>query len=258
MIQNKPSLTVVVICLTIIGSFYLTSKTGIYIKSLGGAVESGGQVSNTISVTGAGEVTAKPDMALFSFSFSETAPTSQAALDKVNQKITAALKIIRDSGISDKDISTGFLGVSPQYDWSVNPRRLTGQAATQSVDVKMKKIDDKAAKVTALIDKLSEINNIQLNGVSFDIEDKTDLFKQARELAYNKARDKAAQLAKLSSVNLLKPVSIVDTNYDVSPQPYLENVAMLKSASVDSGGGASIPTGELTIKANLNILWGIQ
>lgn len=258
MIQNKLSLTAIVICLTIIGSFYLTSKTGIYIKTLGGAVESGGQVSNTISVTGAGEVTAKPDMATFSFGFSETAPTSQAALEKVNQKISAALKIIRESNIPDKDIGTGFLGVSPQYDWSVNPRRLTGQVATQSVDVKMKNIDDQATKVTALIDKLSEINNIQLNGVSFDVEDKTDLFKRARELAYNKAKDKATQLAKLANVSLQKPVSIVDTNYDVSPQPYLENVAMLKSAPMDSSGGASIPTGELTIKANLNILWGIQ
>jgi uncharacterized protein YggE len=215
--------------------------------------------SDTISVSGAGEVNAKPDIALFNFSFSELAPSSREAMDKVNQKVTQALKILKDNGIADKDVSTGYINLSTDYDYSNNARRILGQRAVQSINVKVRGIDDKATKATQIIDKLTEIENINLGGISFDIDDKTKLFEQARELAFAKAKAKASQLSKLASVSLDRPVSISDTTYDVSPQPYMANVAMLKSASYDSAGsGSSVPTGELTVTANLSILWGIK
>ena len=256
--DTKSPLPLLIVCLTIFGSLFLLSRTGIYIKNLGGSVETGGRVSDTISVSGTGEVTAKPDTSLFSFSFSELAPTSKEAMSKVNQKISAALQILKTSGISDKDISTGYLNISTDYDWSNNTRRLLGQRATQSVNVKVKNLDEKAAKATEVIDKLTEIESIDLGGISFDIDDKTKLYEQARELAFNKAKDKATQLSRLAKTTLDRPVSISDTTYDVAARPLLNNVASLKSAVPVAGGGSSIPTGELTVTASLSILWGIK
>lgn len=251
--------TLLAICATIVLSSIIVSRTGVTIRNAGGAVDSSGKISDTISVSGTGEVTAKPDMAQFNFSFSELAPTSKAAMDKVNQKVTQALKVLKDSGIDDKDISTGYLNVSTDYDYSGSTRRVTGQRATQSIDVKVKKIDDKATKATQVIDQLSAIDNINLGGISFDIDDKTKLFEQARELAFNKAKDKASQLSKLAGVGLDRPVSISDSTYDVTPRPYMDNIASMKTLAIpETGGGSSVPTGELTVTANLSILWGIK
>lgn len=255
--NNKYLSSVIIISLSLIFSTWLMLKTGIYIKSTGG-VESNGKISNTISVSGDGKVYSKPDMVQLSVGFQETASTSKEALAKVNQKIDATMKLLKNNNISESDITTNNLSVYTEYDYSGSSRRVIGQKASQSLEIKIKKIDDKATKATKIIDELSSIDNLQLNGIYFDIEDKTELFSKARELAFNKAEQKAKELAKLAKVKLTKPISISDTNYDVSPVRYT-NVAMDSVMSAKSAGsGAQISTGEMDISADLSILWGIE
>lgn len=255
--NNNNLRPVFIIALALILSAVFISRTGIYIKNTGG-VESNGRISNTISVNGDGKVFAKPDMVQVNIAFQETAPTSKAALDKVNQKIDSAMKVLKNNSISDSDITTGNLNLYTEYDYSNSSRRIIGQRASQSIEVKIKKIDAKATKATKIIDELSSIDNLQINGISFDIEDKTEFFSKARELAFNKAKQKAEELAKLSKVKLVKPISISDSTYDISPVPYTTNVAQLKSLGSGMAADSQISTGEMGISANLSILWGIE
>jgi hypothetical protein len=258
--NNKNTAQIAIIALTIILSTFFISRTGIYIKNTGG-VESNGKISNTISVSGDGKVSAKPDMVKLNIGFQETAPTSKDALAKVNSKVDSALKILKDNGISDSDIITSNLNIYTEYDYSNSSRRIIGQRASENLEVKIKKIDDKATKAVKIVDELSAVDNLQMNGIYFDIEDKTELFSKAREMAFNKAQQKAEELAKLSKVKLAKPVSISDSTYDVSPITYSTNVANFKSATVSldsAGGGSQISSGQMDITANLSILWGIE
>lgn len=250
----------IIISIALIISALFISRTGIYIKNTGG-VESNGKISNTISVSGDGKVSAKPDMVQLNIGFQEKASTSKEALAKVNSKVDSAIKILKDNGISDSDITTSNLNVYTEYDYSGSSRRIVGQQASETLEVKIKKIDTKATKAVKIIDELSNINNLQMNGIYFDIEDKTELFSKARELAFNKAKQKAEELAKLSKVKLDKPVSISDSTYDISPVNYTSNVAQFKSASVardEASGAGSISSGQMDITANLSILWGIE
>ncbi|HPT66021.1 MAG TPA: SIMPL domain-containing protein [Candidatus Woesebacteria bacterium] len=250
----------IIISIALIISALFISRTGIYIKNTGG-IESNGKISNTISVSGDGKVSAKPDMVQLNIGFQEKASTSKEALAKVNSKVDSAIKILKDNGISDSDITTSNLNVYTEYDYSGSSRRIVGQQASETLEVKIKKIDTKATKAVKIIDELSNINNLQMNGIYFDIEDKTELFSKARELAFNKAKQKAEELAKLSKVKLDKPVSISDSTYDISPVNYTSNVAQFKSASVardEASGAGSISSGQMDITANLSILWGIE
>lgn len=251
----------IIISLAIILSAIIISRTGIYIKNTGG-VESNGKISNTISVTGDGKVSAKPDMVQLNIGFQEKASTSKEALAKVNNKIDSALKILKDNNISDSDIVTSNLNVYTEYDYSNGSRRVIGQQASETLEVKIKKIDDKATKAVKVIDELSSIDNLQMNSIYFDIEDKTKLFSQAREAAFDKAKQKAEELAKLSKVKLDKPVSITDSTYDVTSVSRYSNVSQFKTAAVAVdeavGGGSQISSGEMDITANLSILWGIE
>ena len=250
----------VVVSIAIILSAMIISRTGIYIKNTGG-VESNGKISNTISVTGDGKVSAKPDMVQLNIGFQEKASTSKDALAKVNTKIDSALKILKDNGIPDSDITTSNLNVYTEYDYNSGSRRVIGQQASENLEVKIKKIDAKASKAVKIIDELSTIDNLQMNSIYFDIEDKTDLFSKAREMAFNKAEQKAKELAKLSKVKLDKPVSITDSTYDVTPIARYSNVAQFKTAAVaidSAAGGSQISSGEMDISANLSILWGIE
>jgi len=256
---DKNLTPVIIVAVAIIFSALLISRTGIYIKNTGG-VESNGKISNTISVSGDGKISAKPDMVQLNIGFQEKASNSKEALTKVNSKIDSALKILKDNGISDSDITTSNLNIYTEYDYSSSSRRVIGQQASETLEVKIKKIDDKATKAVIIIDELSAIDNLQMNGIYFDIEDKTELFSKAREMAFNKAQQKAEELAKLSNVKLAKPVSISDSTYDITPVT-VTNVAQFKTAAVSldsAGGGTSIASGQMDITANLSILWGIE
>lgn len=256
--DNNQKLTpVIIIALAIIISAIVISRTGVSIKTTGG-VESNGQISNAISVTGDGKVSAKPDMVQIEVGFQETASTSKDALDKVNSKIDQALKILKNNNIADTDITTNNISVNTEYDYSGSIRRVLGQRASQTLTVKVKKIDEKAAKAVKVIDELSTIDNLQMNGITFDIEDKTALFTKARELAFNKAQQKAEELAKLSKVKLKKPISITDSSFDVTPVSALSNVASFKIAADSAGVGTQISSGEMSVNANLSIVWGVD
>ncbi len=256
--ENKNNLIpILIVSLAVVISALFISRTGIYIKNTGG-VESNGKVSNTISVSGDGKVSAKPDMVQLTVGFQEIAPTSKAALEKVNSKIDAVMNILKNNNIPESDITTSNLNIYTEYDYSNSTRRVVGQRASQSLEIKIKKIDAKATKASKIIDELSSVDNLQMNGIYFDIEDKTQFFSKARELAFNKAKQKASELAKLSGVKLVKPISISDSTYDVTPMPYLSNVNQYKTLNSAVASDAQISTGEMSISTNLSILWGIE
>jgi uncharacterized protein YggE len=257
--ENNKNLTpTIIIALAVILSAFFISRTGVSIKSTGG-VESNGRISNAITVSGDGQVFAKPDMVQINVGFQETDQTSKEALDKVNNKVDEALKVLKNNSIPDTDITTNNISVNTEYDYSTSTRRIIGQRASQSLTVKVKKIDAKAAKAVKIIDELSAINNLQMNGISFDIEDKTAFFSKARELAFNKAKQKAEELAKLSKTTLTKPISISDSTFDITPVPMLTNVAQFKTMAAGSvANDTQISTGEMGINANLSIVWGME
>ena len=258
MTDNK-NLPIIIICVTIILSLFIFSRTGISIKSVGGAVDNNGKISNTISVTGDGKVSVKPDMVTINISFSELAATSQEALNKVNQKLADALQILKSNDIPEADITTTGLSINTEYDYSNNTRHVTGQRASESLTIKVKKIDEKAAKAAKIIDQLSAIDNVQMNGITFDVDDKTKFFTQARELAFKKAQQKAEELARLAGVSLAKPVSITDSAYEVTPPLMYNNTKMaLGVLSAPTASDTQISTGQLDISSNLSILWGIN
>jgi len=206
----KNQLTVIVavllISIAVVIAAVVISNTNFYIKNLGTSIEQNGKLVNTLTVSGDGQVFAKPDMAEIGFSISEVAGTSQDALKNANTKIDQITNIIKSKGVDPKDIQTSQFNVSPEYDYTSTTRILKGKRATIGLDVKVKKIDDKATKATQIIDEVAKVDNVQISNITFDIEDKTSIYSQARSDAMAKAKQKANELAGLASVKLLAPV----------------------------------------------------
>jgi len=259
-VDNKNRLTlilcVIIFCIAILASALVFANSNIYIKNLGTSLEQNGMLVNTISTSGDGKVFGKPDMAMFSLGVSELAQTSQTALSNANQKATELIAILKANGIPDNDIQTSQLSIYPEYDYTNNGSVLKGQRASISLSVKVKGIDEKAEKVAKTIDAVSQISNITIGSIGFDIEDKTALFTSARQLAFAKAKQKAEELSILSNTKLLTPVSISDATYDVSaPQTVNYAADAIKS---ESTAGTSIQTGQLEVVVNLNVIFGIE
>jgi uncharacterized protein YggE len=247
---------VFVMAFVILASTLILSSADFKIKNTGGT-DPDGKFLNTVSVTGDGKVYVTPDMLTFSITATQTRDTSKEALEVVNQKISDIVKILKDKGIDEKDIQTSYLSISPEYDWTKTGRNLLGQKATQSLSIKVKNIDENATKAGEIIDEVSKISDVEVGSITFDVEDKTKSFSKARELAFDKAKQKAEELADLGDVNLGKPVSISDTSYDYS-YPTARNVAYEAADSAGSVPSTDISTGQLELSISINVSFEIE
>ncbi len=85
---------------------------------------------------------------------------------------------------------------------------LIGQKATQTFSVKVRDITADGAAIGKLIDSVSSIDSIIVNGVTFDQSDRTLGLKQARKAAYDAAKKKADEYAALSGLRIRKAIRI--------------------------------------------------
>ena len=84
---------------------------------------------------------------------------------------------------------------------------LTGQRAAQTLSIIIRRLSN-PNQIGNLITALSQINNITISGLTFDLTNKTVAEKQARGAAVADARNKAIQYSKLSN-RILGPIKLV-------------------------------------------------
>ena len=92
---------------------------------------------HTISVSGTGTVTLKPDVADLHLGVLITRQTVKAAQADAASAMTKVIAALKALGIADKDIQTSNVSLQPAYDYSSNsnPPRITGFQMSNSVTV---------------------------------------------------------------------------------------------------------------------------
>jgi uncharacterized protein YggE len=223
----------------------------------------GGQnTTGTISVSGKGEVVAVPDIATFSFSVSEEALIVADAQKQATDKTNGILAFLSKNGVGDKDVKTTSYSISPRYEyagdkygqWGTGKRTLAGYTVSQSVEVKVRKIDT----VGAILSGIGEFGADNVSGLSFSVDAYDTLVKEARAKAIAEARVNADKLADDLGVDLVRIISY----YDQNPGP----IYYAKANMMDYGmGGDSraesapqLPGGENKITSNVSVTYEIR
>lgn len=188
---------------------------------------------NTITVEGDGEAVAVPDIATFTFSVVETAKTVETAQENATKKMEATMAYLKGEKIEDKDIKTVDYSVYPQYEWQnaacptpspmgvatyCPPGKsvLTGYQVRQTIEVKVR--DTKQAGT--LLSGVGEKGATELSGLSFGLDDKDAVLKEARDKAIAKAKAKAEALADGLDVTLVRIV-----NFNENSAPYYSSMS---------------------------------
>ncbi len=211
---------------------------------------------STVSVIGIGTVMAEPDLAEMTISLTYVAPATRQAQEEVNKMAARLFEIFKKAGIEDKDIRTTSLSFRPEYQYSNNRQTLVGQRAEQSVIVKINEINTNKEKLPRLLDEITSVDKVILQQINFGIKDKSELFSQSRELAYQKAVDKANQYASLSGVKVVKALSISEFESNNFYSPIAQNKASFDYLSNSSA--ANLPTGELEITSQVSVVFLIK
>ena len=227
----------------------------ISIISISGCVKNNQQNQSTISVFGTGTVLVQPDMIQMSITLSNVAQTTRMAQAEVSRMVRQALAILKDAGIEDKNIITASLTFRSEYEY-VSRRILIGQRAEQGITFSIDEINNDSERVSVIIDRLVQIDGIELNQINFNVKDNTDYFIRSRELAFQKAVEKANQYAELSNLKIIKVLNISEEGIQqVSPiyNRFLNNQLEYASEADSSASSTIVPMGELEITTRIFI-----
>jgi uncharacterized protein YggE len=215
----------------------------------------GQDVQNTIGVSAIGEIYARPDLALISFSVVTEEQTVADALAKNSENMNKIIEFLKNSGLEDKDLKTTTFRINPRYEWrksesSIYPegeRVLVGYEATQSLQVKIRDM----SKIGVLIEGAADAGANIVGDLEFTFDDEDEFKNQAREIAINKAKTKAKELAKQLGVSLGR---IADFNESsVSPIFY-----RAEEAYGLGGGAPEVETGENLVQSTVTITYEIH
>lgn len=172
----------------------------------------------TVSVVGSGIATGAPDTAFLSAGVEATKPTATEAADAAAFAAQAMLTAIKGQGVADADITTTGLNLSPVTTWDqTTGPHITGYQAGESFSVKIHDISRTAAVVQAASGAAGDAGRV--NGVSFDLGDRTSLRAHARDLAMADAQAIAAQYAQGSGHTLGDLVSLSEGGHGGSMPP---------------------------------------
>ncbi len=198
----------------------------------------------SITVSGTGSVSVKPDMVSMKFIVKSTGWNCPQAAERNAINTTNTINAIKEAGIPESDIST--------YDYSItqdNSHAYAGEYTVRNtIAVVIRNID-----LTGKIIDAAVKNNTGANGItSFEylVSDKATALREARTLAIKNAQDAAALLAGASGCKVENVLEIRE-DYTSSGR---SNDMMFKAASMNGGSTPTpIVEGNITITSNVTV-----
>jgi uncharacterized protein YggE len=220
--------------------------------------------TNTISVSGEGEMFATPDIAEIDLTVSKDASTMTDAQSGVTTVANKALAYLKAQGIADADIKTTDYSANPKYEWQANSTLCVagqpcppagnnvqvGYTVSESISVKVRKTDQAGAIVTGL--GAAGVTNV--SGPNFTVDDPTVIQDQARAKAITDAKTKANELAGELGVKLVRIVSFNESGN--TPYPVAMNAMSLGASAAPAA--APLPTGQNKYTSDVTITYEIR
>lgn len=210
------------------------------------------ELPRTVTVTGVGRVSIRPDIADLRLGVTITEPTVDAARAASATVQNAVLGRLKALGIEDRDLQTSIVSVQPQYDYSQQsaPPRLVGYQFTNVVAATLRAID----KVGDAIDAALGAGATNIDQISFRVADQSGAEKEAREAAVADARARAETLAAAAGVGIVGVGAIVEGGG--GPIPFPPAFERMAFAAKDAGTPIEAGTNEITATVTITYLLG--
>jgi uncharacterized protein YggE len=199
----------------------------------------------TIIVSGEGEATVAPDMAVISLAVVRDADTASEALSANSAAMTEVLAALKGQGIAEKDLQTTDFSIQPKYkqetrtDGTYEAPVIVGYTVSNGLTVRVRDL----AKLGTIIDQSVKLGVNQGGGISFTNDDPEATIEAARKQAVKKAAAKAKTLTEAAGVKLGRVVEISENFARPMPQVYAAApMAKMADESVPIASGENLYT----------------
>lgn len=200
---------------------------------------------STLSLTGQGVVTAKPDVATVQVGVEVIRKTAKEAIAENSTLLGAALKAAKDSGIEPRDLQTAGLSLSPDTvrPDKNQPVRIVGYQANNMLSIRVRDIE----KLGGLLDRLIVAGANDIQGIRFSIDNRAPLIEEARKLAIKDVLRKANIYAEAANLRIVRILSISESGVNF-PQPI-----MLQRQAAPGRPDVPVEAGELAVTVQVNM-----
>lgn len=213
------------------------------------AVPAGSAPLNTITVVGYGEAIGAPDIAQIELGIDVTNADVGEAISQNNERMSALTEALTGAGVAAEDIQTTGFNVWPEdrYDPQGQP---TGERVYHVQNVVRVKVRD-LTKLGGVIEAALDAGANQVYGLSFTIDDPTELENAAREDAVADARARAEKLAEALGMRVGKAIIVNEGGFGGGPVYY--PVDRVGGGGAGGEGVPPISGGQLTITSSVTI-----
>ena len=203
-----------------------------------------------ISLTGSGEASVAPDLAIVSFAVTGSGKELAPTRDDVNQRSSAVLAKLRDLGVAEGDLNAPDVGIHPEYDYR-RGQRLIGYRVVRSMTAKVRDLD----RLGDVLDGLVGAGANEVHGAQMSAADPSAAEHAALGSAVAAARAKADEVATAAGVTI-GAVARIEEESELAgpPMPRMRMMAMSESADAST----EVAAGDLTVARRVRAWFTIE
>ena len=207
----------------------------------------------SMNINGTGQVFLTPDIAYIYIGVHTEMDTAAEAVQANNSETQQVIEALKEAGVAAKDIRTTNFSIWPNQQYSPDGQPTgTRYVVDNSVFVTVRELEN----LGDLLDSAVAAGANSINSVQFDVADKTEALKEARDQAVEDAKTQAQELADASGVKLGEIQAI--GFYDAMPVPYLDTYGKGGGGGVAEAAAVPIQPGQLTLTVTVNMTYEIK
>lgn len=202
----------------------------------------------TLSVNGNAQAAITPDIAYINIGVHSENVDAKEAVASNNAASQGVADALKAQGVDAKDILTTNFSIYPQDEFGPDGQKIGSKfVVDNTVYVTLRDL----TKIGDILGAAVQAGANSINGITFDVADKTPYLAEARKAAVDNAYQQAQELAKAAGVELGQVQSI--NYYSAYPAP----VAMDMKA-VGGGAGVPVSAGQMTVNVDVNVVYEIK
>ena len=209
-----------------------------------------------ITVSGEGDASVAPDLAVLNFSVVRLDKTARAAVNANTEAMAAVISAMKKHGIESRDLQTSGFSIDPQYDYLQNadgsqkPPQFRGYQVINALTVRVRDL----SQLGEIMDEAVSLGVNQGGSVSFGNADTKPIVAEARKAAMADALSKAKALTEAAGVKMGRIISISEGSIAPRPMP----VMAMAAKSMADAAPVPVEAGENAYHASINVTIAIN
>ena len=181
-----------------------------------------------------------------------TAAEAKSEVDQIIAGITAELRAI---GLKNENIQTANYSINPNFDWSSGREVQTGFRVDTQVSIKTADVE----MMNAAIDAAVELGATRVGQIGFQIgkEDREAAEREGIQLAFDKAEQRAGELAKMAGLELGKVSNVYSfcSSNSVMPMRAMNSAIAMED---QGSGGTALEVGSEEVNCSVSVTYRVK